>query len=170
MSFVIRRAGLDDAHAIATVQVESWKTTYRGIVPDEFLNDMTVDGRASAWATQWGGEDALIFVAEDAEGVFGFVCGGPLREACKEYDAELYAIYLLQARQRAGVGREMTRRLMEELGRRRFRSMLVWVLEENPARAFYERLGGVVEARKTITLGGKELQELAYGWMTLARL
>jgi GNAT superfamily N-acetyltransferase len=111
-----------------------------------------------------------MYVAEDAVGVFGFVCGGPLREACKEYDAEFYAIYLPQGRQRAGVGREMTRTLTEELGRRGFRSLLVWVLEENPAREFYVRLGGVLEARKTITLGGKELQEVAYGWAALAEL
>ena len=167
MSFQIRMVGSGDAKAIAAVQVESWKTTYRGIVPETFLDGLTVEGQTAQWATQMGGKDLLMYVAEDSEGVFGFVSGGPLREACKEYDAELYAIYLMQARQRAGVGREMTRTLMEELGKRGFRSMLVWVLEENPARAFYERLGGVLEARKTIMLGGKALEELAYGWAAL---
>jgi L-amino acid N-acyltransferase YncA len=170
MSFRIRKADVGDAEAIATVQVKSWNTTYQAIVSEEFLADMTVEGQSARWVAQLSGKDLSMYVAEDSDGIFGFVCGGPLREACKEYDAELYAIYLLKTKQRAGVGRAMTLRLSEELVRRGFRSMLVWVLEENPSKAFYERLGGVLEARKTICLRGKDLQELAFGWPVIEEL
>jgi hypothetical protein len=43
-------------------------------------------------------------------------------------------------------------------------SMLVWVLAENYARGFYERLGGALVGEQEITLGGVALREVAYGW------
>lgn len=34
----IRKANLNDALGVAKVQVDSWKTTYKNIVPDEYLD------------------------------------------------------------------------------------------------------------------------------------
>lgn len=51
-----------------------------------------------------------------------------------------------------------------------FKSMLVWVLEQNPSVSFYERLGAVQIARKVINIGGADLQDLALGWPSLDRL
>jgi L-amino acid N-acyltransferase YncA len=170
MSFSIRPAKIDDATAIATVQVESWNSTYQGIVPNVFLDTLTVDAQTAQWLAQLGENGPLIHIAEDANGVFGFACGGPLRESWKAYESELYAIYVLQSRQRAGVGRELSRALCAGLYDRGFRSMLVWVLEENPSVAFYKRLGGIEEVHKTITLGGKDLREVAFGWTDLTEL
>ncbi len=48
--------------------------------------------------------------------------------------------------------------------------MLVWVLEQNPARGFYEHLGGVDLRAKPIQIGGKDLVEVAYGWRDLRTL
>ena len=40
-------------------------------------------------------------------------------------------------------------------------------MQDNPARFFYERLGGVLVWRKTFTVGGKSVQALGYGWRDL---
>lgn len=48
--------------------------------------------------------------------------------------------------------------------------MLLWVLEDNPSRGFYEALGGVRIKQETITIGGTELVEVAYGWSGLSPL
>ena len=49
--------------------------------------------------------------------------------------------------------------------------MLLWVLDANaPARAFYERLGGVVLRRQPIEIGGAQLTEVTYGWSDLTVL
>jgi hypothetical protein len=47
---LIRRATLEDAAAIARVRVDTWRTAYRGIVPDEFLDNMSYEGNESRWA------------------------------------------------------------------------------------------------------------------------
>jgi ribosomal protein S18 acetylase RimI-like enzyme len=170
MTFQIRRAMLADASSIAHVQVESWRTTYQGIVPDSFLTALDKQGRTESWQTQLTGDATPIFVAEDDTGVFGFISGGPIRDAVSDCDAELYAIYLLKACQQKGAGRALVRALAASLHSAGLRSMAVWALEENPAVAFYTRLGAIPLAQKTIQIGGKELPDLALGWPSLDSL
>jgi GNAT superfamily N-acetyltransferase len=170
MNLAIRKAKIEDAGAIAHVQVESWKTTYAGIVPDAFLASLNQEDRMRSWREQILADKISIFVAEDETGIFGFVAGGEAREKLEEYDAELYAIYLLRERQREGVGRTLGLTLASALQTKGFMSMIVWVLEQNPSVSFYERLGAVQTARKIINIGGADLQELAFGWPSLDNL
>jgi hypothetical protein len=46
---MIRSATPGDARAIATIHVEAWRAAYRGIVPDEYLDSLSIDGRESTW-------------------------------------------------------------------------------------------------------------------------
>lgn len=166
----IRKAQVEDAAQIATVQVASWKSTYKDIVPDDFLNSMDVSARTLSWQEQISDPEVLIFVAEDEEGVFGFIAGGKLREPYQDYDAELYAIYLLSNKQRQGAGRRLTQALITTLVARGFKSLLVWVLEQNPAVSFYRKLGGVIVAHNKFPVGGVELPDLAIGWPDIRQL
>jgi ribosomal protein S18 acetylase RimI-like enzyme len=170
MEPTIRKAKVEDAGAIAHVQVESWKTTYAGIVSDVFLASLNKEERTQSWREQILADNISIFVAEDETGTFGFVAGGEVREKLEEHDAELYAIYLLRERQRQGVGKTLSLTLASALQTQGYTSMLVWVLEQNPSVSFYQRLGVVQIARKIINIGGADLQELAFGWQSLDRL
>ncbi len=166
MSCLVRRATKEDAAGLARVQVESWRTTYRGIVPEAFLAEMKEATQAQRWRAQWAEVAAHIFVAtdeNDAE-VCGFACGGKIRLPVERFDAEMYAIYLLKDRQGAGVGRRLLCRLADSLKAAGFERLLVWVLEANPAVGFYERMGARRVAKKTIDIGGEDLPEVALGW------
>ena len=110
----------------------------------------------------------FVFVAEDQWGIVGFISGGAIREPIEGYDGELYAIYLMPARQRRGIGQELALTLREAFLMNGFSSMVVWVLERNlPAVSFYKRIGGLQIAQKTIDIGGAVLAELAFGWPAL---
>jgi L-amino acid N-acyltransferase YncA len=170
MTFSIRQAKIEDAAAIAHVHVESWKTTYAGIVSDTFLSSLDEEERMRIWQEQILADDTSIFVVEDETGIFGFATGGKNREELEGYDAELYTIYLLHERQQQGVGRALCLTLASALQAGGFKSMLVWVLERNPSVSFYGRVGAVQIARKVINIGGADLQELAFGWPSLDRL
>ena len=163
----IRDARPEDAEAIARVHVESWQTTYRGIVPDDVLANLSVEQRAQFWARTLSQRDAAACtcVAEDDTGaVVGFASGGPEREHDPVYTGELYAIYLLAAHQGSGTGRRLARRVTTRLAGMSHHALLVWVLAENPACGFYASLGGVPVGEKRITIGGASLVEIAYGW------
>lgn len=171
----IRPATTDDAAGIAKVHVDSWRTTYAGAMPDDFLAGLTYERRTENWRRVLGewADTNFTYVAEVEGEIVGFVSGGPLREADKipGYTGELYAIYLLESAQGKGLGRQLFEALVEDLIERGHESMLLWVLRDNPSgRGFYEKMGGEVVSEKTFELGGKELVEVRYGWKDIRPL
>jgi ribosomal protein S18 acetylase RimI-like enzyme len=164
----LRPARLSDAQGIGGVQVASWRTTYRGMVPDHYLAGMSVDDHARRWTRLLGqpGNLSLTFVVEEAGRLVGFAMGGPEREGDPRFRGELYAIYLLREAQGRGYGRALVEAVAAELLRQRLSSMLVWVLRDNrPARGFYERLGGIFLREHQLDFGaGFTVQEVSYGW------
>jgi len=140
-------------------------------VPEECLANLDYARNAERVAQVLGDPEGQtrLFVAENECGeVVGFACGGPLREPLLEYDGELYAIYVLKAYQGQGIGRALVAAVAGDLLSRGYRSLVIWVLRDNPYRRFYEALGGQVIAEKTIQIGGAELVEVGYGWSDLA--
>ncbi|WP_301110186.1 GNAT family N-acetyltransferase [Sporosarcina sp.] len=161
----IRIANGNDVRSIAQVQVESWRTTYRGIVPQAYLDELSVENRMIVWKKVT--EIHSVFVAENAVGdIIGFAAGG--EERTKEYPSytgELYAVYLLEECQKQGVGRRLFDHVVSVLKQGGHQSMLIWALTENPACRFYEKMGGVIVDRTIDEIGGKQLEETAFGWM-----
>jgi GNAT superfamily N-acetyltransferase len=88
----------------------------------------------------------------------------------EEYVGELYAIYILQDYQGRGVGTALMRGAFEHLLANGMGTMYVWVLSANPSRLFYEALGGTPIGTKTVDIGGRLLEETAYGWSDIAPL
>lgn len=164
---LIRRAEPKDARDLARVHVDAWRTTYAGIVPAEYLDSLSYERRESIWTSILADPDStsISFAAEEPAGsIVGFGSGGPERENDPVFRGELYAIYIRDTFQGRGIGRSLVSSVAEHLVRSGYRSMLVWVLAENPHRRFYERLGGELVREKSITIGGLALVEVAYGW------
>jgi L-amino acid N-acyltransferase YncA len=163
----IREARIEDAPGMAKVHVESWRTTYVGIVPDSYLANLSYARRETFWRDILSAVSAngYPFVAvNDAGEIVGFVFGGPQRNGDPAYQAELYSIYLLQEYQGQGIGRQLTRRLVEAFLQAGICSMLLWVFADNPARRFYEVLGGQYLRVEQADFGGVMVDEVAYGW------
>ena len=164
----IRIAEVRDATAIAHVHVQSWLTTYEGIVPKEYLASLNEADRVPLWQ-EWLIRDISIFVAEVEGKIVGFAGGGPIREPLAAYDAELYTIYLLKEVQGRGIGKALLSAVAEALVGRDHTSMLVWVLEQNPGVRFYVKMGAQRLMSKQIEIGGISLTELALVWPDLRR-
>jgi len=169
MKILVRAAAVADAGAIAHVHVESWHTTYAGIMPAAYLASLDEILRARLWG-EWLGGRSLVFVAEWDGRVVGFGHGGAGREAVGECDAELYSIYLLKEAQKRGIGMALLRAMATALLERNFKSMAVWVLEQNRSRSFYEKTGARLATSKVIDIGGTKLMEVAYTWADLKTL
>ncbi len=155
-----------DAEAIAHVHVASWRTTYSGIVSEEYLETLNEAERVLSWR-EWLTLDAPVFVAELEGKVVGFIGGGPIREPLSGYDAELYAIYLLQHSQKRGIGTALLQALAGSLHAGGFRSMAAWVLAGNASTSFYQKSGALPLGSKEVEIGGVMLPVLAYGWPRL---
>ncbi|USK47893.1 GNAT family N-acetyltransferase [Bacillus sp. CMF12] len=160
----IRKAVLNDAKGIAEVHVDSWRTTYKNIIPDEFLNNLSYQRREELWINNI--PKGNVFVAENDKGeIVGFSSGGIERSGkYKEYQGELSSIYILKEFQGQGIGKALTNPVIKELEKLGINSMLVFVLEENDSRLFYETIGGKIIDKIEVEIAGKKLKELVYGW------
>jgi L-amino acid N-acyltransferase YncA len=169
---LVRTATQADVSAIARIHVDSWRATYRGLVPDAELDSLSYAEHEDRWQlrVQEGVESVTLVAEQDDGSIAGFVIGGKERTGDPIYDAELYAIYLDPTQTRQGIGTLLTRALARALQAKGFHSMLVWVLADNPARYFYAALGAQYARQATITIGGVHLPELAYGWPDITTL
>ncbi len=63
----LRPATLDDAALIASIHSTSWQATYRGLLPDAFLDGEVTRERAAYWEARLsapGGERRIVLIAE----------------------------------------------------------------------------------------------------------
>ncbi|MEO3429612.1 GNAT family N-acetyltransferase [Pelagibius sp. CAU 1746] len=167
--FVLRPALPRDADAIARVHVETWQNTYAGLVPSDYLARMSVARSSPQWhraaARAEKGND--LMVAEVDEEVVGFVSFGPTRNPEMPYGGEVYALYVGVDWQGQGLGRRLLATALEALSKEKHKGAMVWVLAANPARFFYEAMGGERAGERLEEFAGTSLEELAYGWPDL---
>lgn len=165
---IIRQAYPFDAAGIADVSVTSWRATYAGIIPADFLARLSRADREFAY------EDRLSFictptsefayVAEHDDRIVGFAYAGPKRASLTEYLGEIYALYILDDYQGRDIGRRLVAEVVRHFLVNGVNSMIVWVLICNPACGFYENLGGGIVAQSNINIAGTTLLKIAYGW------
>ena len=173
MAASVRKANAADASAIAHVYVQSWRSTYGNILPAHTLKYMSETQETLAWWRSLCRVDAheTTFVAQTPDGtVVGLASAGPNRSGTLRRRAELYTLYLLEQHHRKGFGSALVQACARDLLDQGANSLVVWVLAKNPARKFYEALGGVPSGQKPIRVGGRSVQKVAYLWPDLEAL
>ena len=168
----IRPARVEAARTIAQLYVEGWQDAYPGLLPDELLVGMDADERRKQnWAgiIRRTGANERVIVAETAgidgvSAVVGFASAGAPRRGGLGHKGEVYTLYVETDFLGRGIGGRLFATIAVETASRSGSSVIVWVLAGNPARFFYESLGGRMVGRRPGTLGGGDIEEIAYGW------
>ncbi|MCE5322301.1 GNAT family N-acetyltransferase [bacterium] len=164
---LIRNATIEDAAGIARVAIDTWRTAYRGLMDDEYLDNTSYERSEQGWQRGLAEKNCFTFVATDDDGrIIGFAHAGPERDGDPTYKCELYALYVLQEYQGRGIGKALFDKVAERFTSDGTGGMIIWVLTENKSRMFYEHINGRFIRRKTLTIGGRELEASAYGWDT----
>jgi GNAT superfamily N-acetyltransferase len=166
----IRQGRLRDAEAIGRIEVETWRSTYPGMLADRVLLDMSPTRRAAFWAHLLRACPGEVWVWEDDRtGLQGFGHCSRERDSYG-YDGEITMLYVLPDAQGEGIGRELLLTLLARLADLGCASAIVWVLRDNPARFFYEHLGAKLVLQRRIPVGGQAVETLGYGWKRLTAL
>lgn len=150
----------DDFLEISNVYESSWKYTYKGIIPQEYL-DSIPKGR---WVNNiiTSGIYSLVMTEN------GYIIGTAsfCRSRWEQYSdfGEIVSIYFLPEYIGKGYGKRLLQRCIEELNRLGFTGILLWVLEDNiRARYFYEKNGFHFSGEyRHDNIGGKEVGEVMY--------
>ena len=152
-----RKAELQDAGSLAYVHVHSWRTTYRGIVSEDYLESLSIVEKEEKWIRILS-DSHHTYVCESEEGeILGFVSFG--KERTGEYEGELYAIYLLKDHQGKGIGKALFEIARGELRNMGFNSMWIWVLKENPSKYFYHKYSPALIKEEILTIGNERHRE-----------
>jgi ribosomal protein S18 acetylase RimI-like enzyme len=159
----IRDARPADARQIALVHVRAWQEAYRGIMPDRYLDALTVDQRLPVWrgALEGSPPRLTVFIAEQDAVVVGFVAVGAV---AGEDGGEVHYLNVTPSRWRRGLGARLLQRGEDALVAAGYREAILWVVKANdPARRFYEHQGWQPEAvERVCAYGGVGVPDVRY--------
>jgi ribosomal protein S18 acetylase RimI-like enzyme len=146
---VIRSASVDDADAIGAVVVRAWQAAYRGIMPDDYLDELRAEQRADMWrqALTDLGPDRRVRVVTVGDEVVGFASSGPEWVDISDGETgQLYAINLDPDHWGKGLGRALLTEVTRGLADAGYRTAVLWVATGNErARRLYESEGWTAE-------------------------
>lgn len=161
---VIRLATPEDVLRIAEIHVTSWRSAYRGILPQKLLESLTVKSRESLWLGLCGKEAAPVFVVEEENNVLGFCHVCRSRDTDLTNTAEITCIYVSPGKERQGLGRQLMGTAEGFAKVKGYSAISLWVLVENlQSRQFYEVLGFHPDgATKEEKFAGCSFREMRY--------
>jgi GNAT superfamily N-acetyltransferase len=166
----VRQARVEDATQVARVYIDSWHDTYAGILPNRLLCAMTPKGQAARWraAIRARGRESVLVAECGKYGVIGMTSFGPSRDSALGLDGEVYTLYVDPAFYGCGSGRALLQGVFASLRKRGQSSCVIWAHAKNPARFFYEAMGGKLMAERTVQMMGDSVPENAFGWRKLS--
>jgi GNAT superfamily N-acetyltransferase len=162
-----RIAEEQDAERIAALHAESWRLTYRNIMPDDFLDGPVLLNRLAVWRERLRERKTGLWIdlALNDTRLIGFACA--FGDADPAWGSCIDNLHVLPESHRQGVGAALMVRAANWLCERHPRSgVYLWVMEANePARRFYKRLGArQYETTAVIDPGGGCARRCRYAW------
>lgn len=154
---------LDDCAAVADIHVRAWQKVYRGIMPQEFLDQLDPVKRAEGWRAGMEKNPHLVRLVSEEDGrVSGFAVGHENRtpKLVPEAPWELWAIYVDPEQWGKGAGTL----LIQEFRRRLRGELCVWVARDNKVgHGFYQKTGGeLLTASKNEEIAGVFIPHQVY--------
>jgi len=170
--FAIRPGTGDDLFMIAGVLVDTWRSTFRGLLADDFLDGMSREEQAVRHAQRMGasGVSYLVAVEPLAGEVIGFANFGPGRGTVPDDIHEIYALYVRAEHQGSGIGTALVCSTALHCAGQGAKALFAWVLTSNPNRQFYERLGARAVETTSIWLDNRRYEQVAYLWEDISPL
>jgi GNAT superfamily N-acetyltransferase len=178
----VRRARPADAISIGSVHVAAWRSTYPGILPDDFLARLSVPRQAAHYDGAIRSPSTGVYVASasgadvpqgSGSRIVGFATVGRARgefAGRRLAEGEVETLYVLDDWRDRGVGRKLMRAAAAYLAEIGCKSCFVWVLRDNPSRWFYQRLGGKPTAEAVIQFAGQHVPQTAFVWDPIEKL
>ena len=167
---MIREAHLYDVKQLSKIHIDTWQTTYKGLLSDDFLSKLSYQDSESVWFNLISNKINKHLVIEINKIVVGFISFGTERTKEYPYLGEITAIYVLKDHQQKGYGMMLFKAAVKALKNDGINSLIIWMLKDNQSMAFYQKLGGRVIASKTIYYNNEPYQAIAFGWDDLEPL
>ena len=160
----IRNIEERDIESVVSIQIEGWKSAYKGIVDSDFLDALNKEERIKKMEKNYM-ENGFV-VAEIEGKIVGFcryIDNNNRSPEIRNADCELAAIYVKPELKYKGIGTKLVNYVKEEFRKKGKTKMIIWCLKDNePSKKFYSKMGGKVIREKMIEIGGKEYKEVCF--------
>jgi len=165
MDIIIRKALPEDAYDYTACHISCWQSAYRGIIPDDYLDNMPSEQEQRTEERRQYLCDPNVnnYCVVLGDKMIGFLGFGKCRDEDKPDSGEIGGIYLLREFWDKGYGGKMMDFAKNTLMHMGFDEIIIWVFEENiRARRFYEKHGFVLDGAKKEMVRGKPLVAVRY--------
>lgn len=161
---IIREMKEEDIPSIADIQVNGWKTAYRGIIDDDYLDTINRDEIIERRKKGYKQNDFIV--AELKKEVVGFcwyIDDNSFTPNETDIDCEIIALYVRPDLKYQGIGTKLFQYATNEIKSKNKTKMAVWCLKDNePAKLFYTKMGGKMAKEKIVEIGGKNYSEVGF--------
>ena len=169
----IRKAQAKDAQRIARLHALSWRTAYRGMLSDAYLDGNISIDRETLWAERFAKPAAnqYVIVAEANDELAGFACAFGAHD--HQWGTLLENLHVQPALKRSGIGSLLVQDVARwSMDGHPNACMHLWVLQPNvTAQAFYLSSGArAVERGVWSAPDGSNIPQLRYAWSALHSL
>lgn len=161
----IRKATIDDISEISRIYALSWKSAYKGIIPQTYLDELKEDYWVKDFET-WLNDNVLTaHVMMENGSIIGCVAYGKARDKLFFNWGEIASIYLIPEYSGKGYGNKLLESALLVLKQSGFQNIYLWVLKQNQqARNFYEKNKWRCNENdeSIFEIAGKQITEMRY--------
>ncbi|CAN5376894.1 hypothetical protein BH10ACI2_BH10ACI2_21940 [soil metagenome] len=171
MPISIREAGEVDVAAVSQVFVDSVRSSFACIYPDEYLDALSVEKREQIALERFSRVGYRLFVAETATGkAVGFVDCGPSVLENVVHERQIYSLYLLSEYQKLGIGKKLFKACASRAIGDGYNELCLDTVKRSPYRKFYDKIGGIVLGGGEHQIGNEKMDTVIYAWRDLGAL
>lgn len=164
---IIREALISDVPQISKVHIDSWKITYKNLLPETILEKLSYDNSEHLWAKILIHplSNAKIYVALYNDKIVGFCSVEALQEKGK-----IHALYILPEYQRLRIGSHLLFKSIDFLETMGCKNIELGVLPGNPSMGFYQKLCGENAEIRPIDISDYKAEEQIIRWKSIKAL
>ena len=163
-NIIIRKVNEKDIPSIADIQVNGWKTAYKGIIDEAILNAMNKEEKIERFKGNY--QKNGFIVAELENEVVGFCRYAGSNEFTpdmQDIDCEITALYVKPNLKYNGIGTKLFQFVINEFKSKNKTKMILWCLKDNePSKKFYTKMGGKIIKERVIEIGEKNYCEVGF--------
>ena len=161
---IIRNIEEKDIPSVVDIQISGWKTAYKGIIDNDFLNAMNRDERIKKRKNDYKSNGFIV--AELHNQIVGFckyVDSNKFTPDISYIDCELLALYVKPNFKYNGIGTQLFNFVINDFKNKNKTKMIIWCLKDNePSKKFYTKMGGKIVKDREIKIGDHNYNEVGF--------
>ena len=162
--YYIRPAKKTELPAIVKLLIRIWQEQYSSFLPPTFLQKMDFERQLQRHTAYFEKSTNYLIVENSSKEIVGFCSFGKNRDSFPIAKWELYTLYVSPEQQGRGIGGKLIQEIQHQL--KQGEEMAVWVMQENPFRHFYEKMGFKLVGQRKVDMGEFEVVH----WVMKCRL